>query len=168
MKGGEALGDVSNIYDRYANEVFKYLMCLCRDFDLAEELTQETFYQAVKSIHRYNGECKMSVWLCQIAKQSYYKYVEKNKKQQILQSQESSSISPETKIIKSEDKISLFRQIHQLDEPYKEVILLRTLGELSFREIGEVQGKNENWARVTFYRAKLKLKEGGNESENEV
>ncbi|MFN7253392.1 MAG: RNA polymerase sigma factor [Anaerobacillus sp.] len=168
MKGGEALGDISNIYNHYANEVFKYLMCLCRDPDLAEELTQETFYQAVKSIHRYNGECKMSVWLCQIAKHSYYKYVEKNKKQQILQSQESCSISPETELIKSEDKISLFRQIHQLNEPYKEVLLLRSLGELSFREIGEVQGKNENWARVTFYRAKMKLKEGGTDHDDKM
>ncbi|MCT8136749.1 sigma-70 family RNA polymerase sigma factor [Anaerobacillus sp. CMMVII] len=156
--------DLSEIYQQYANDVLKYLMCLCHDADLSEELTQETFFQAVKSIERYNGECKMSVWLCQIAKHSYYKYLEKDHKQKKQQwnSQETISFTtPESELIRSEDKMSLYRKIHLLNDPYKEVFLLRTLGDLSFREIGEIQEKNENWARVTFYRAKLKLQEGG-------
>lgn len=167
MKGGKALGEIADIYNQYANEVFRYLICLCHDFDLSEELTQETFFQAVKSIHRYNGECKMSVWLCQIAKHSYYKYLEKNKKysQQQLENREQniSPISPETVIINSEERVALYRKIHLLKEPYKEVLLLRSLGGLSFKEIGEIQGKNENWARVIFYRAKKKLIEERNE-----
>ncbi|MGE7602547.1 RNA polymerase sigma factor [Peribacillus sp. NPDC097675] len=154
------MGDLHEIYDRYEQDVFKYLMCLCRNVDLSEELTQETFYQAVKSIDRYNGECKMSVWLCQIAKHTYYKYLEKNKKEQRDAVQDHIlHTSPETEFIHSEDKIALYRIIHLLEEPYKEVLLLRILGDLSFKEIGEIQMKNENWARVTFYRAKLKLKE---------
>lgn len=159
------MGDITEIYNQYANEVFKYLMCLCHDSSLSEELTQETFYQAVKSIHRYNGDCKISVWLCQIAKHSYYKYLAKHKKhrQQKLDNlhENISQISPETEFINSEERITLYQKIHLLEEPYKEVLLLRSLGDLSFREIGEIQGKNENWARVTFYRAKIKLKEGG-------
>lgn len=162
MKGGKALGDLNEIYIKYAEDVYKYLMCLCHDTDLSEELTQETFYQAVKSIDRYNGECKMSVWLCQIAKHSYYKYLEKNKKKQrdVLQ-EHTLHTSPEAEFIHSEDKIALYRIIHLLEEPYKEVLLLRILGGLSFKEIGEIQLKNENWARVTFYRAKIKLRERG-------
>lgn len=137
-------------------------MCLCHNADLSEELTQETFYQAVKSIDRYNGECKMSVWLCQIAKHTYYKYLEKNKKEQRDVGQHHIlHTSPETEFIHTEDKIALYRTIHLLEEPYKEVLLLRILGDLSFKEIGEIQLKNENWARVTFYRAKLKLRERG-------
>jgi RNA polymerase sigma factor (sigma-70 family) len=161
-KGGKALGDLHEIYNDYAEDIFKYLMCLCHDADLSEELTQETFYQAVRSIDRYNGECKMSVWLCQIAKHSYYKYLEKHKKQRkdILQDN-TLQPSPEAELIQSENKISLYRSIHLLEEPYKEVVLLRMLGGLSFREIGDIQLKSENWARVTFYRAKNKLRERG-------
>ncbi|MGG2028021.1 sigma-70 family RNA polymerase sigma factor [Gottfriedia sp. S16(2024)] len=161
------MGDLNEIYNNYAEVVFKYLMCLCHDADLSEELTQETFYQAVRSIDSYNGGCKMSVWLCQIAKHSYYKYLEKNKKQRKEIYQENSiHTSPETELINSEDKVALYRIIHLLEEPYKEVLLLRILGGLSYKEIGEIQMKNENWARVTFYRAKIKLRERG-KMENE-
>lgn len=162
MKGGKGLGELDEIYSNYAEEVFKYLMCLCHNADLSEELTQETFYQAVKSIDRYNADCKMSVWLCQIAKHSYYKYLDRIKKQQRdLFQDDILHTSPEDKLIHSEDKIALYRIIHLLEEPYKEIFLLRILGNLSFKEIGEIQMKNENWARVTFYRAKMKLKERG-------
>ncbi|MCK2005116.1 sigma-70 family RNA polymerase sigma factor [[Brevibacterium] frigoritolerans] len=99
------MGELDEIYSNYAEEVFKYLMCLCHNSDLSEELTQETFYQAVKSIDRYNGECKMSVWLCQIAKHSYYKHLERNKKQQRHMLQDDAiHTSPEAEIIYSEDK----------------------------------------------------------------
>lgn len=143
-------------------------MCLCHNAALSEELTQETFYQAVKSIDRYNGQCKMSVWLCQIAKHSYYKYLEHNKKQERAMFRDNLiHTSPEVEIIDSEDRIALYRKIHLLEEPYKEVLLLRILGGLSFKEIGEIQQKNENWARVTFYRSKIKLRERGKDTNGE-
>ena len=81
LKGGATLRRLTEIYELYANGFFKYLMVLCRNLDVAEELTQEIFYQAVRSIDNYNGECKMSVWLCQIAKYTYYKHVDKQIKQ---------------------------------------------------------------------------------------
>ncbi|QOK29950.1 sigma-70 family RNA polymerase sigma factor (plasmid) [Cytobacillus oceanisediminis] len=144
------MGELDEIYSNYAEEVFKYLMCLCHNADLSEELTQETFYQAVKSIDRFNGECKMSVWLCQIAKHSYFKHLERiNKQQRHMLQYDTLHTSPEESLIHSEDKIALYRIIHLLEEPYKEVFLLRTLGDLSFKEIGEIQLRNENWARVT-------------------
>jgi RNA polymerase sigma factor (sigma-70 family) len=163
------LGELDEIYSNYAEEVFKYLMCLCHNAALSEELTQETFYQAVKSIDRYNGQCKMSVWLCQIAKHSYYKYLEQhNKKQERAMFRDNLiHTSPEVEIIDSEDRIALYRKIHLLEEPYKEVLLLRILGGLSFKEIGEIQQKNENWARVTFYRSKIKLRERGKDTNGE-
>jgi RNA polymerase sigma factor (sigma-70 family) len=161
-KGGKALGDLHEIYNNHSEVVFKYLMCLCHNADLSEELTQETFYQAVRSIDRYNGECKISVWLCQIAKHSYYKYLEKNNKERRNVLQDNTlHTSPEDELIHSEDKIALYKTIHLLEEPFKEVLFLRILGGLSFKEIGEIQLKNENWARVTFYRAKMKLRERG-------
>ncbi len=158
------MGELEDIYHQYSDDVFRYLMVLCHNRDVAEELTQETFYQAVRSIEHYNGECKMSVWLCQIAKHSYYKYVDKTKKQQaVLFQDQTLHTTPESQLLQSEEKVSLYRNIHLLTEPYKEVLLLRMLAGLSFREIGEILQKNENWARVTFYRAKVKLKERGSE-----
>lgn len=159
------MGELTEIYELYADGVFKYLMVLCHSSDIAEELTQETFYQAIRSIDNYNGECKMSVWLCQIAKHTYYKHVDKQNKQPNQSHSLNHLPSVEINIIENEDKIALYRTIHLLDEPYKEVVLLRILGGLSFREIGEIHQKNENWARVTFYRAKLKLRERGMKDE---
>lgn len=155
------MDELTEIYEQHAEQVYKYLITLCRNADLAEELTQETFYQAVRSIDNYNGQCKMSVWLCQIAKHTYYKYVDRQVKQtnQIHTAEQITSL--EGDFIGNENKIELFRIIHLLDEPYKEVVLLRLLGDLSFKEIGEIHQKKENWARVTFYRAKLKLRERG-------
>lgn len=156
------MANLDSIYRQYADDVFKYLMCLCHDPILSEELTQETFYQAVKSIDRYNGQCKMSVWLCQIAKHSYYKYVDKKRKTKFQSLEDYESFvppltSPESELMEKEDKISFYRKIYVLENPYREVVLLRILGDLSFKEIGEIHMKTENWARVTYYRAKVKL-----------
>ncbi|MCR2822320.1 RNA polymerase sigma factor [Lederbergia panacisoli] len=159
------MGELTKVYEQYAEQVFKYLMVLCHNSDIAEELTQETFYQAIRSIDTYNGECKMSVWLCQIAKHTYYKYVDKQMKQPQLQDLLSHLPSVEANLIESENKIELYRMIHLMEEPFKEILLLRLLGGLTFKEIGEIHLKNENWARVTFYRAKLKLRERGNMNE---
>jgi RNA polymerase sigma factor (sigma-70 family) len=153
-----------NIYEEYAQSVFKYLFSLTRNIDLSEELTQETFYQAVKSIDRYNGQCKMYVWLCQIAKHSYYKYLDKHKKHAHLSADTIAEEvyaqgTIEEDVLKKSSIISLYKEIHKLDEPYKEVLLLRVSGELSFKEIGEILGHSESWARVTFYRAKVKIQE---------
>lgn len=155
------MNELTEIYEQHAEQVYKYLITLCRNTDLAEELTQETFYQAIRSIDNYNGECKMSVWLCQIAKYSYYKYVDRQVKQSNQLHKEDPVISLEQRLIANENKIELYRLVHLLGEPYKEIVLLRLLGGLSFKEIGEIHQRNENWARVTFYRAKLKLRERG-------
>jgi len=160
--------DLSEIYKSYADEVKRFLICLTRNVDLAEELTQETFYQAVKSIDRYNGECKMSVWLCQIAKHTYYNHLKKAKRyshksvEQMIEmglDVPSNAASPEEVLAKRNTFIALHREIHLLKEPYREIFLLRTSVHLSFKEIGEIFDKSENWARVTYYRAKLKLVE---------
>ena len=130
------MGKLTEVYEQHSEQIFKYLMALCRNADLAEELTQETFYQAVRSIDNYNGECKMSVWLCQIAKHTYYKYVDKQVKQPQVSNIESESPSAEDMLIQNENKVALYRTIHLLEEPYKEIMLLRILGGLSFKEIG--------------------------------
>ncbi|MFE6168621.1 RNA polymerase sigma factor [Viridibacillus arvi] len=160
--------DLSDIYNSYADEVKRFLICLTSNVDLAEELTQETFYQAVKSIHRYNGKCKMSVWLCQIAKHTYYNYLKKEKHSNNISVEnmmqmgmdiQSHEKQPDVEIVNRNTLMSIHKEIHLLNEPYREIFLLRTSISLSFKEIGEIFDKSENWARVTYYRAKLKLAE---------
>ena len=159
--------DMDAIYRRHAHTVYKFLLAQCRDPDLAEELTQETFYQAVRSIGRFDGSCKLSVWLCQIAKHLWYQYLRKRQRDPVpLESTLETSVpSAEDGVLEQEGRLSLLRQIHQLPELQREVVYLRAFGNLSFREIGDVLGKTENWARVTFYRSKEKLRNGGAEDE---
>lgn len=152
--------DMEEIYKEHAKSVFRYLFSLSHDEDLTEELTQETFYRAVYSVDKYDGTCKMSVWLCQIAKHIWYQELEKRKKnktEELTEYIESPGLSPEDSIVYKNDKLSLYRAINRLDGPMKEVVYLRLTGEFSFAEIGEILGKSENWARTVFYRAKQKI-----------
>ena len=150
------------LYEENVKAVYKYLFCLTHNADLAEELTQETFYQAMKGMDKFRGECKISVWLCQIGKRLWYKELERKKKKGTAALDENmvSDKKPlDEELCIREEKMELFKKVHVLDETAKEVVLLRLTGAFSFREIAELFGKNENWARVTFYRAKQKIME---------
>lgn len=159
------MDDLEQIYLRYAQTVYKYLFYLTSDDHVSEELTQETFYQASKTIKNFRGECKVSVWLCQIAKYLWYKQLEKQSKITNLPYEESLLNFPakqniENDVFSNKDKVELFRMINTLDSQSKEVVYLRLTGKLSFAEIGDVLNQSETWARVTFYRAKKKLLKG--------
>ena len=156
-----------NIYQEYGDFVFKYLLTLTNDFDSAEELTQETFYQAIKSIDNYHddGKTKFSTWLCSIAKNLWLQEINrKNKRHKLvvsLNNESTTAYSLEEEYIRNEDVMELFKRAHQLSEDKKEIVYLRLLGDLSFKEIGIIFEKTENWARVTFYRARQQLKKEG-------
>ena len=149
---------MEDIYQQYARTVYKYLLSLTHSEDLAEELTQETFYQAIRSIDRFDGRSKVSTWLCGIAKNVYLSYVRKHPEHEDIDELEIPADSVETHILASEERLELFKKLHELEDPMREVVYLRAFGDLSFKEIGEVLGKTENWARVTFYRGKEKLR----------
>ena len=160
--------DMDSVYREYVTVVYKFLLSLCYEEDMAEELTQETFYQAVRSANRYDGSCKVSTWLCQIDKHLWYQEVEHRKRKGTSPLTEdilSKDMPVEDRFNIREEKMELFRKVHVLDETAKEVVLLRVTGAFSFKEIGELFGKNENWARVTYYRAKQKIVKGGNHDE---
>ena len=163
--------NIETIYQEYFETVNKYLFCLTHNNDISEELTQETFYKAVKKINTYKGECKISVWLCQIAKNLWYDKCRKDKKianmseEDLLNLQVQETL--EEQIISNEEKMTLYKKMQNLDEKTREVIYLRITGELSFKEIGIILNKTENWARVTFYRGKNKLKEAKNDGRKE-
>lgn len=159
------MDDMEQIYQAHARTVYKFLLSQCHDADLAEELTQETFCQAVRSIGRFQGDCKVSVWLCQIAKHLYYDHLKRQRRHPTLSMEELEQAAPENdgmpeiSLLRRDAYVSIHKAIHSLREPYREIFLLRALSELSFREIGEIFGRTENWARVTYYRAKVMLAE---------
>ena len=150
---------MDEIYQQYAQMVYRYLLSKTRSEDLAEELTQETFYQAVRSIGRYDGSCKISTWLCAIAKNQLLAYYRKHPAEEDIDAQSGlSGVSVEAEILDAEHRVELMRKLHSCPEPFREILYLRIFGGLSFKEIGEIMGKTENWARVSYYRAKERLK----------
>lgn len=154
--------NMEQIYEEYFETVNKYLFCLTHNSDISEELTQETFYRAVKKIDTYKGECKISVWLCQIAKNLWFDQCRKNKKNINIEDELLNQANVDTTegiVISNDEKLYLYKKMQSLDEKTREVMYLRITGELSFKEIGTVLNRTENWARVTFYRGKSKLKE---------
>lgn len=157
--------NIEEIYQQYAQTVYKYLFCLTGKEDISEDLTQETFVIAVKEIAKFRGECKISVWLCQIAKHLWYKELKRKKIMVELENVQEDLENQQTIeeiFLAKEERIELFKEIQRLEEKTKEVMYLRIVGDLSFAEIGEVMGKSENWARVTFFRGKQKIREERN------
>ena len=150
---------MDELYRAHANMIYRYLLALSGDVHTAEELTQETFYQAVRCIDRYDGSCKETTWLCAIAKNLYQAWQRKHwRETEVLEDSLPSDKTPESDVLHRLEYLELLQQIHTLEEPGREVLYLRLFVQLSFREIGEVLHKSENWARVTFYRGKEKLK----------
>ena len=150
--------NMEEIYIEYSKQVYKFLFCLTRDDSLSEELTQETFSVALKEIKKFRGECKLYVWLCQIAKHLYYKEVKRNRKINSI-NLEHIEVAYNNQEEESINKIYLYDQINKLDNRTKEIIYLRLIGDLTFKEIGEILGISENLSRVIFYRGKQKIKE---------
>lgn len=153
------LDDIEKAYTQHAQDVYRYLLSLSHDKDLAEELTQETFFRAMRTISNYDGSCKLSVWLCQIARHLWYQWLDKRSrsKQVELTDEIPGCESPEQSTLLYMEKTALYKAIHSLPEPMRELVHMRLTGEFTFAEIGEILGKNENWARTTFYRAKQKI-----------
>lgn len=153
---------MDEIYRENAAMIYKYLCGLTRDSGLAEELAQETFFQAVKGIENFRGDSKISVWLCGIAKNLWYKELEKRSRHKTapLDDCVPSNENVENKSLDNLEKIEIFRLMHNLDDVTREVMYLRLAGELQFSEIASVLGKTENWARVTYYRGKQKIMKG--------
>ena len=152
--------DLDAVYRQHAQTVYKFLLSQCRDPQTAEELTQETFYQAVRSIDRFDGSCKVSVWLCQIAKNLYYSQLRREKCLAPLEDCQIAEESHEEELEDHSEAARIQELLHALREPYKEVFMWRVYGEKSFRDIGALFGKTENWACVTYHRAKRMIREG--------
>ncbi|MBP5432919.1 sigma-70 family RNA polymerase sigma factor [Ruminococcus sp.] len=151
---------VDELYKDYFHDVYLYIRSLSADEHLAEDITQETFFRAMKSVDNFRGDCDIRVWLCQIAKNLLYTHGKKCGRftgEEVPETLPDSKTSIEDMVADGEQSMEIHRVLHTLSEPYKEVFTLRVFGELSFRQIGDIFGKTESWARVSFHRAKLKI-----------
>lgn len=155
------------LYEAFYMKVFSYVMTLARDRNDAEEITQETFFRAISTEKTFKGESESFTWLCAIAKNIFID----EKRRVSRQDEELNEELPDTnkgieeKLTDRDQSLKIHLILHQLEEPYKEVFQLRIFGELSFAEIGSIFGKTETWARVTYHRARLKIKERMDENE---
>lgn len=153
--------DFGDLYSEYFSSVYKYVLAISRDEIIAEEVTQETFFKAMRHIDQFKGTCKLYVWLCQIAKNTYFTHYQKKKRTVLGIDKDLSDITSdlEAAYLDKETTRRLHVLLHHLNEPYREVFTLRVFAELPFLQIGELFGKTDSWARLIFYRAKKQLQE---------
>ena len=153
------MGDLEEIYRQHADTVYRFLLARTCSTQLAEELTQETFYQAVKSISRFDGSCQVSTWLIAIAKNVLRAYWKKQTNSDVPLEN-----IPEPSVSSAEDTVlaglaadDIYAAIHKMAEPGREIMYLRLLGGLSFKQIGDIMNHTETWVRVNYYRARQNL-----------
>lgn len=153
--------EFEEIYSEYFQEVFLFIRSLSHDERIAEEITQEAFFKALKSLERFDGSKDIRAWLFTIAKNTYFSHYKKMKKQvesELIQEQRT-EVQFIKHLMNEDDAFIVHQFIHSMNEPYKEVFSLRTFGELSFEKIGRLFGKSAGWARITFYRARKQILE---------
>lgn len=151
--------DFEKLYQTYYMEVFSYVMTIVKSAGQAEEITQEVFFKALKTENRYSGKSSELTWLCAIAKNLCMDVFRKQSRLQELNEEMPSDESIERLVEDEATTLQIHQILHKLEEPYKEVFSLRVFGELSFAKIGQIFGKTETWARVTYHRARLKIQE---------
>jgi len=156
--------EIEDYYEKYGQKVYAYLISITREPETSKDLTQETFLQALRSLNKFNYKCSVCTWLCQIAKNLWCTELKRRKyhpsasQEPDINALDISIIPPDEKTENADTKMYILRQIHELPEREKEIILLRATGAMSFEEIGQLFGKTANWARVSYYRAKQKLR----------
>lgn len=156
--------EFEQIYNAYFKSVYRYIWKLSGDEHIAEEMTSETFLKVMKSIGEFRGDCDMRVWICQIAKNTYYSYLKKAAKMASVDETELQNIADpntfmEEQIIIQDETQQIRKVLHTIPDPYKEVFMWRVFGELSFKEIGALYGKTDNWACVTYHRARKMIQD---------
>lgn len=164
--------EFEKIYRTYFSDVFLYIQRLSNNEHIAEEITSETFYKAMRSIDSFRGECDIRVWLCQIAKNCYYTYIKKARQVDSIENIELLNMSTqdetvEERLSRQDEAIQIQKILHDIPDPYKEVFMWRVFAELSYKQIGQFFGKSENWACVTYHRARNMIRERLEGSKNE-
>ena len=156
------MNNIEELYNTYFHDVYLYIKSLSHSEEIAEEITQETFFKAMKSLDKFDGKCNIKTWLFTIAKNLLITYLKKQKRfsdDGIPLDIPDIKADFTEKISDKSEAVLIHKILHSLEEPYKEVFSLRVFSELSFKQIADIFGKTESWARVTFHRGKLKIAE---------
>lgn len=164
--------EVEKIYSLYFKDVYRYIRKLSGDEHIAEEIAADTFFKAMKVLDSFRGECDIRVWLCQIAKNCYLSYLKKYERSDTITDDvlfhiKDSRTNIEEDVIRQDEAYQIKKILHDIEEPYKEVFMWRVFCDLNFKQIGQIFGKSENWACVTYHRARSKIKERLEAAENE-
>lgn len=164
--------EFGEIYRMYFDDVYLYIRRLCGNGDVAEEITSEAFFRAMRAIRGFRGDCDIRVWLCQIAKNCYYTYLKKSGRTVSAEDAGLSELpseegSAEDRCVERDEAARIRALLHGVPEPYKEVFMWRVFAELSFRQIGQIFGKTENWACVTYHRARSMIRSGLEDTKDE-
>ena len=164
--------DFESIYNAYFDDVFRYIFRLSNDKHIAEDITSNTFFKAMQSLKNFRGDCDIRVWLCQIAKNCYYSYIKSANRtisvdDTTLINIPDTEYSVEQQLLKQDQAMRIQNVLHGVPEPYKEVFMWRVFAELSFKQIGQIFNKSENWACVTYHRARNMIKERLEDTQNE-
>ncbi len=156
--------EFDKVYQTYFNDVFLYIRRLSGNEHIAEEVTSEAFFKAMHSINDFRGDCELRVWLCQIAKNCYYSYQKKAGRIDSIEDFELLNMpdpgeTVEEQLARHEEAMQIQKLLHDVPDPYKEVFMWRVFAELSFKQIAQIFGKSENWACVTYHRARNMIKD---------
>ena len=153
--------EFETIYRRYFTDVELYLRAITKEESLAEALTEQVFFQALKALPTFRGDCDIRTWLCAMARNAYLSHLRKTRPtEDITQIQiPDPRQAVEEQVADKQQAMSIHRILHQMPEPYKEVFSLRVFGQLSFEDIGGLFGRTANWACVTYHRAKQKIRD---------
>ena len=160
MKGGAKVDlDYEQLFNAYYMKVYSFIMTLAKNQDVSEEITQKTFFKALTTAGKYRGDASEFTWLCAIAKNLWVDEQRASTKKAALDAEIASDTDIEKSWVDEDTTFHIHKVLHGLEEPYKEVFQLRVFGDLSFQKIGAIFDKTENWARVTYHRARLKIQE---------
>lgn len=153
--------EFETVYRTYFRDVELYLRAICKDESLAEELTEQVFFQAMKALPKFRGDCDIRTWLCAMGRNCYLSHLRKCRPSEDIDELQipDPRASIEEQIIDRSQAMAIHRLLHELPEPYKEVFSLRVFGQLSFADIGDLFGRTANWACVTYHRARQKIQE---------
>ncbi len=163
--------EFEDAYRRYFRDVYRFALGLTQDGPLAEEITQETFFKALKAFEKFDGSKDIRAWLFTIARNRFYDYCRAQNRtisQEELPQEPPEGVRIEERMEDGEQAFAIHQFLHNMAEPYKEVFTLRVFGELPFEKIGRLFGKSANWARVTFYRARVQIATYMEETEHET
>ena len=164
------MASFEDLFARYFGRVYRFALSLTRSESMAEEITQQTFYKALKNLHQFKNRSEPGTWLCSIAKNEYFDRCRRNRE---LPHEPGSKVFAGTTrdvadgVQLEHQRMQIHRHLHELDEPYREVFMLRVFGELRYAQIASLFGRTESWARVTYYRAKLEIQKRIEEEEHE-